>query len=182
MSALTDDRLVGYVDAALGHELIAHLDSQVASAQRLLQIVLEQGAAIRDRDVQTVVHYAGAMQVEMQRRVSIEDTRARLLERAAAPLGVTPASVTLDLLTQLLDPPTAARARERSAQLRGLLEEVKREHTVNRALMQQELAFLDHLLRLVGGDGSGAYEPAGTPNPTATQPGARQRRVFDLEV
>src|SRR5271168_33759 len=160
MSALTDagpSGALGFIDAALGDDLIAHLDTQVASAQRLLQIVLEQGVAIRDRDVQMVVRYAGAMQVEMQRRVSVEDTRSRLLERAGVRLGVTPASVTLELLTQLLDPPTASLARERSAQLRGLLEEIKREHTVNRALMQQELAFLDHLLRLIGGDGSGAY-------------------------
>ena len=80
MSALTDVRpagAMGFVDAALGDDLIAHLDTQVASAQRLLQIVLEQGAAIRERDVQTVVRYAGAMQVEMQRRVSVEDTRSR---------------------------------------------------------------------------------------------------------
>ena len=77
--------------------------------------------------------------------------------------------------------PTAALARERSAQLRGLLEEVKREHTVNRALMQQELAFLDHLLRLIGSDGSGAYGASGGPRPAAPS-GASQRRVFDLEV
>jgi hypothetical protein len=145
--------------------------------------VLEQGLAIRDRDVETVVRYAGAMQVEMQRRVTIEDTRARLLERAGVHLGVTAASVSLELLTQLLDPPTADLARERSAHLRGLLEEVKREHTVNRALMQQELAFLDHLLRLVGGDGSGAYRPDGAQSSaTATATGATKRRVFDLEV
>jgi flagellar biosynthesis/type III secretory pathway chaperone len=181
MSALTDDRAVRVIDAPLGDDLIAHLDSQVASAQRLLQIVLEQGVAIRDRDVETVVRYAGAMQVEMQRRVSIEQTRARLLERAGVRLGVTAASVTLDLLAQLLDGPTAHLARERSAQLRGLLEEIKREHTVNRALMQQELAFLDHLLRLIGGDGSGAYHADRTPGATSA-PGSSRRRVFDLEV
>jgi FlgN protein len=181
MSALTDDRPLGVVDARLGDDLIAHLDSQVASAQRLLQIVLDQGAAIRERDVETVVRHAGAMQVEMQRRVTIEQTRAQLLERAGVRLGVTAMSVTLDLLTQLLDGPTAGLARERSAQLRGLLEEVKREHTINRALMQQELAFLDHLLRLVGGDGSGAYRRDHAPA-TNTSAGPRQRRVLDLEV
>ncbi len=58
--------------------------------------MLEQGAAIRVRDVETVVRYAGAMQVEMQRRVSIEQTRAQLLERAGVRLGVTAASVTLE--------------------------------------------------------------------------------------
>ncbi len=180
MSAVTDEHALGFIDARLGDDLIAHLDSQVASAQRLLQIVLEQGAAIRERDVETVVRHAGAMQVEMQRRVTVEQTRSQLLERAGTRLGVTSASVTLELLTRLLDGPTAGLARERSAELRGLLEEVKREHTINRALMQQELAFLDHLLRLVGGEGSGAYHR--DRSPAAASAGPRQRRVLDLEV
>jgi hypothetical protein len=122
------------------------------------------------------------MQVEMQRRVSIEQIRSRLLERAGVRLGVTAAAVTLDLLTQLLDRPTADLARERSAQLRGLLEEIKREHAVNRALMHQELAFLDHLLRLMGGDDSGAYRPDPGAGPVSTAGRTAQRRVFDLEV
>ncbi len=182
MSAVADQHLLGFIDARLGDDLIAHLDNQVASAQRLLQIVLEQGAAIRERDVETVVRHAGAMQVEMQRRVTIEQTRSHLLERAGVRLGVTAASVTLELLTQLLDGPTADLARERSAQLRGLLEEVKREHTINRALMQQELAFLDHLLQLIGGDGSGAYRPGRAAAPAGGVSRAGQRRVFDLEA
>jgi len=184
MSALIDERptVVGpVVDDGLGEDLIAHLGEQLISAQRLLQVVLEQGVAIRERDVQEVVRYAGEMQVEMQRRGAIENTRSRLLERAGVRLGITAASVSLDLLTRLLDPGTAALAREHSTRLRGLLEEIKREHTVNRALMQQELAFLDHLLRLIDGDGSGAYQ-AGGAAPTASATGASQRRVFDLEV
>ena len=52
-------------------------------------------------------------------------------------------------------------ARERSSELRGLLEETKREHHVNRALMSQELAFLDHLLRLAGERGDTVYDRAG---------------------
>jgi len=186
MSALADNQPQfesGFVDVALGNELIAHLDHQVGSAQRLLQIVLAQGAAIRARDVETVVRYAGAMEVEMERRISIEQTRAKLLERAGGHLGVTASSVTLELLTQLLDPPTAELARERSTQLRGLLEEAKREHTLNRALMHQELAFLDHLLLVLDGDGSGAYQSDGaTGSATNAAPTTHQRRVLDLEA
>jgi hypothetical protein len=186
MSALADHHAPAanaHVDVALGHELIAHLDHQVASAQRLLQIVLAQGAAIRARDVETVVRYAGAMEVEMERRVAIEATRSQLLERAGGRLGVAPSAVTLDLITQLLDPPTAELARERSTQLRGLLEEAKREHTLNRALLHQELAFLDHLLLVLGGEDSGAYHADGvTSASTAAPPSSPHRRVLDLEA
>jgi hypothetical protein len=186
MSALADNHspvTERIVDVALGHELIAHLDHQVGSAQRLLQIVLAQGAAIRARDVEEVVRYAGAMEVEMQRRVSIEETRTRLLDRAGAHLGVTPSSVTIEQLSTLLDGPTAELARERSTQLRGLLEEAKREHTLNRALMHQELAFLDHLLLVLDGDGSGAYQADGATRANANPaPTSNQRRVLDLEA
>ncbi|MGA7704997.1 MAG: hypothetical protein WB998_08905, partial [Solirubrobacteraceae bacterium] len=54
-------------DAALGAEVLAHLDAQVDSARRLLEVVLEQGAAIRERDVHTVVRLAGILRGEMGR-------------------------------------------------------------------------------------------------------------------
>jgi len=182
MSVITAPTDASAGDAALGHDVIRHLDVQLTSARRLLQIVLEQGEAIRARDVQSVVRYAGALQVEMQRRAAIEQERTQLLVRAGAQLGITGASVTLELLSRLLTPEAAIVARERSAELRGLLEEVKREHTVNRALLQQELAFLDHLLRLVGGDDSGAYDAAGERPSAGPATSAQPRRVFDLEV
>ena len=37
-------------DSSLANDVIAHLDAQLLSARRLLQVVLEQGAAIRARD------------------------------------------------------------------------------------------------------------------------------------
>ena len=67
-----------------------HLEMQLVAAQRLLQVVLEQGAAIRRRDVQNVVRLAGMLQVEIQRRQADRRQRARLLERAGARLGVAP--------------------------------------------------------------------------------------------
>ena len=65
--------------------------------------------------------------------------------------GSLPGAVTLTLLTNLMPESSAQDALERSWELRGLLAELQREHTVNRALMHQELAFLDHLLRLADG-------------------------------
>ena len=70
-------------------------------------------------------------------------------------------------------PLEAATARERSAELRGLLEEIAREHGINRALMRQELAFLDHLMRLVGGEPEDpatarSRAPPATPPPPST--------------
>ena len=58
--------------------------------------------------------------------------------------------MTLPTLTGFMDEAEAAQIENRSAELRGLLAEIAREHGINRALMRQELTFLDHLIRLVG--------------------------------
>jgi FlgN protein len=160
------------VNPALEAELLVHLNSQLASARRLLSLVLEQGKAIRSHDVDGVLGRLADVQTEMGRRGALEQDRAALLQRAGAAIGTTAAEVTLEHLCAMVTPGAARSARERSAELRGLLAEIAREHGINRALMRQELAFLAHLVRLVGhdtpepgygrpdGGGGGATAPA----------------------
>lgn len=136
-------------DPRLPGDVLTHLDAQLGSAQRLLQSVLAQGVAIRGQDVDGVVRQVAIFQAELERRARLEEERALLLARAGAQLGIAPAALTLAHLTTLMPAHDAQRATERSAQLRGLLGELTREHACNQALMRQELAFLDHLLRLV---------------------------------
>ena len=170
------------VDVLLTGDVIAHLDAQLISARRLLQVVLEQAAAIRKRDVRTVVALTGVLQAELERRHALEQERSRLLERAGSRLGVNPGAVTLGLLEALMHPQSAQSARTRSAELRGLLDEVKREHYCNRMMMQQELAFLDHLLRLAHGEGDAGYGSGGDrPTPSRSAFSGRHR-MLDMEV
>ena len=169
-------------DAALTTDVISHLEAQLVSARRLLQIVLEQGAAIRARDVQQVVSLTGLLQAELQRRALIERDRAILLDRAGAHLGVAPTAVSMSLLDAVMDPGRAPLAHARSAELRGILEEVQREHHVNRALMNQELAFLDHLLRLTDADRHLGYDSAGDHNRMSAPRLSSRHRVLDVEV
>jgi hypothetical protein len=174
---------------AFGTDVLRHLDAQIASARRLLDAVLRQGAAIRNRDVDAVLARLGEMQAEMERRSSLERDRVRILTQAGGGLGVAAHTVTLEALTQLLNPNEADAAKARSAELRGLLAEVQREHIVNRALMRQELAFLSHLTRQLGIDGEDVgYRPPTEPGATmratldpAAQP-VRMRRALDLEA
>ena len=168
-------------DAALTTEVIAHLEAQLVAARRLLQVVLEQGAAIRNQDVRGVVQLTGVLQVELQHRQMLEHERIALLERAGARLGVAGGSVTVALLETLMDTDSALVAGARSAELRGLLEVIQREHHVNRALMSQELAFLDHLLKLAGVAGDESYN-AGGDRLATTAAQTTGHRVFDLEV
>jgi len=178
---MTASLLPAAPEGALGPALVAHLDEQIASTQRLLQIVMAQAAAIRDRDVDTVLGSITEIQGEMERRAALERVRTGLLARAGAQLGVAAHAVTLDAVCSLIAPAEAAAARERSAELRGLLAEVGRQHGANRLLMRQELAFLEHLTRLLGGEEHGAYAPpgAGAPvHPAAVRP----HRVLDLQA
>jgi hypothetical protein len=168
-------------DHVLTSDFLTHLDAQLVAARRLLAVVLDQGAAIRKRDVRTVVALTGVLQAELRHREQLESARMLLLQRAGARLGVGGGSVTISLLQNLMDPESAQAAGARSAELRGMLEEIQREHYVNRALMSQELAFLDHLLKLAGLGGNESYN-AGGDRLATTAADVTGRRVFDLEV
>jgi hypothetical protein len=184
MSAMAENPAVEFiavesrpVDMVLTRDVLSHLATQLDSAHRMLAIVLEQATAIRQRAVPQVVKLATALQTEMHRREVIEADRLQLLDRAGTQLRVSASDVSIAMLANLMDEESAEIARGRTAELRGLLLEIQREHTTNRALMQQELAFLDHLLRLAGN--AGGYDSGG-------EQGRRKplmhRPVFDLEA
>jgi hypothetical protein len=167
----------------LAPDVLAHLDAQIASVGRLLEVVLEQGAAIRARDVHNVVRLAGLLHGELTRRAAIEQARSQLLERAGLQLGMPAAAVTLSAMSRLMDPAAAALAAERSAQLRGLVGELRRQHACNRALMQVELSFLNHLMRSLSLDASiHSYDPRGTATSGARAGSAGALRVLDLQA
>ena len=165
----------------LSHDVLIHLDAQIASARHLLDLVLEQGRAIRQRAVEPVLQKLAAIQAEVERRSHLEAARTELLTRAGAALGVPAPTVTMRQLAALMHPHEAQHALAMSQQLTGLLNEVAREHGVNRALMRQELTFLSHLTRLVGGaEPEGAYRPPAVPTSGAAPRAPRAHRLLDL--
>jgi hypothetical protein len=170
------------VSTVLEAELLVHLDTQINSARRLLGLVLEQGKAIRGRDVDAVLGKLTEVQSEMGRRGNLEQDRAALLQRAGAALGVPAAQVTLERLCSLVTPAAAETARQRSAELRGLLAEIAREHGINRALMRQELAFLAHLTRLIGQDTEPGYSRPDAGGPGAAPSAPPIHRALDLQA
>jgi hypothetical protein len=169
-------------NGALGAEVLAHLDAQIVAARRLLEVVLEQGAAIRERDVHTVVRLAGILRGEMGRRALLEEHRGRLLAHCGERLGISPEEVTLGRLSTLMEPAAAELANARSAELRGLLHELQREHTCNRALMQIELGFLDHLMGMLAMDGVSGYDTHGSSKPITRSRPNGGLHVLDLHA
>ncbi len=167
-------------DPVLSRDVLQHLATQLDSAKRMLAIVLEQASAIRQRAVPQVVRLASSLQAEMHRREVLEVERLSLLERASVRLGVGAGDISIAMLTQLMDDESAAIARNRTVELRGMLHEIQREHTTNRALMQQELAFLDHLLRLAGS--AGGYDQSGEQGAARRRAPLMHQPVFDVEA
>ena len=165
------------VDAALSAAVLAHLETQIESAGRLLGTILAQGTAIRGRDVEAVLARLADVKTEMSQRATLEEQRTNLLVRAGLALGVPAPQVTLDAMTTLMPANEAARARQRSSELRGLLAEIAREHGINRALMRQELAFLSHLTRLIGRETEPGYQATGGAGPAVAS-----HHVLDLQA
>ena len=168
----------------LGDDVVMHLDAQIASARRLLSAVLRQGQSIRAREVEEVMARLADIQAEMGRRAALEGTRTAILTTAGAALGIPPHTVTIESLAQLLAPAHATTALQRSAELRGLLGEIVREHAINRVLMRQELAFLDHLMRELGAEpdtGYGALAGGAAAHAPARGPQAAFR-TLDLQA
>jgi hypothetical protein len=165
-------------------DVLSHLDAQLGSARRLLAQILRQSGAIRRRDVDGVLATMTDIQSEMASRGRLESERTELLWRAGSALGIPAEAVTLAELTGLMELHDADDARARSAELRGLLSEIEREHGINRALMRQELSFLEHLTRMLGGGAdSVGYRRPGAPaaNPSQ-QNGHAALHVLDLEA
>jgi len=141
--------------------LIDHLERQLASAQRLLQTVIAQRDAIRAQDVEGVLARLAEVQQEMGRRMQLERERDVLLDQASTALRRPASDLTLEMILVLVPAGDAVRARTLSAELRGTLSETARIHGQNRILIRQELAFLDHLMRVLSGTPEGAYSAAG---------------------
>jgi FlgN protein len=169
-------------DRKLTRDVLTHLDAQISSARGLLELVLEQGTAIREHDVQTVVRLAGILRGEMGRRQMLEEQRSLLLARSGERLGVPAEGVTLALLTTVMDDADAERASGRSAELRGLLYELQRQHTTNRTIMQIELGFLDHLMGVLALDGVNGYDTHGSSTSITQSRPSGGLHVLDLRA
>ena len=142
--------------------ILSHLDKQVESARRLLGIVIDQSAAIRQQDVEGVLVKLAELQGEMVTRAQLEQERDQLIQVAATRLGVAPDDVDLEAMLTLDPHIDGQLARNLSAELKGLVTETSRVHDQNRLLVRQELSFLDHLVRVLSGTPQSGYSKTGS--------------------
>ena len=124
--------------------------------------MIEQSAAIRDQDVETVLVKMAELQGEMVTRTQLEQERDGLIQSAATRLGVSRRRVDLDAMLTLEPQLDGQHARNLSAELKGLVTETSRVHDQNRMLVRQELSFLDHLMRVLSGTPQSGYSATGS--------------------
>ncbi len=141
--------------------LLEHLERQLASSRRLLEIVITQRGAIRRQDVETVLASLADVQAEMNHRARLEQERDSLLAEVAGARGAAPETIGLEDVLLGRPPAECLQARTMSAELRGLVVEIGRIHEQNRVMIRQELAFLDHLMRVLSGTPQAGYSPTG---------------------
>ena len=77
-------------DPALLAALARHLELQIESGRRLLDQVLRQGAAIRERDAEAVLARLADIKGEMAARETLERDRGALIDDVALRLGIAP--------------------------------------------------------------------------------------------
>ena len=101
------------------------------------------------------------LQGEMAQRLVLEKERERLIGAAASRLGLPFEEVDIEGILSLEPGRDGGPARRLSAELKGLVDETARIHAQNQVLIQQELSFLDHLMRLLSGSWQAGYSPTG---------------------
>ena len=92
-------------------ELLEHLERQVASARKLLGIVLAQTEAIKRQDVELLLARLADVQLEMRTRERLEHERDAIIRVVAGQLGVAPGEIDIESILALVAPPGADQAR-----------------------------------------------------------------------
>ena len=132
---------------AIAHELCTNLEDQVRVWRRLLDLSQAQLTALQAQDVQSVHAILQEIEMTMVDRSRTELRRSMLIDQTANELGVTTADVTRDLISAHCDAPIASALATASAELRDLVTGLDDVVARNTALLEQELAIIEIMVR-----------------------------------
>jgi hypothetical protein len=153
---------------ALRH-LIAVLRRQADSLEAALLLTEAQTSAIARRDIDAVSSLAISLETEVVTGRRLEQKRRGFAASLANALGVEEQDTTLGTLAAAL-PKTDARALLAAGEtVIRAVERLARQSAANRVLLENELAVIDHVMRIahhsepVSYRGSGAYQSESIP-------------------
>lgn len=132
---------------SIAHELCLNVQEQVRVWRRLLDLSLAQLQALQQQDVHSVHAILQEIEIAMLERSRTEVRRGVLLEQAAASLGIPSAQVTRDVIAAQCDAPLGEALGRAAEELRALVVELDAVVARNAAMLEQELAIIEVLVR-----------------------------------
>jgi hypothetical protein len=127
--------------------LLAALDAQLEQQGRLAAISEAQTSALATRDVEQVDALTRALESAVLEGPALEQRRAGAAADLATALGVDPAGATISTLLKIMPAPLASLLSRRQEALLSSIQRLRRASAVNRALIEGELATIDHVMR-----------------------------------
>lgn len=132
---------------AIAHELCTNLEEQVRVWRRLLDLSQAQLTALQSQDVHAVHAILQEIEMTMLDRSRTELRRSMLIGQVATELGVPAADVTRELVAARCDAPIAEALATASDELRELVSGLDDVVARNTALLEQELAIIEIMVR-----------------------------------
>ncbi|MCW2924151.1 MAG: hypothetical protein JWM98_1555 [Thermoleophilia bacterium] len=132
---------------SIAHELCLNLEEQTRVWRRLLDLSHAQLAALEVQDVHSVHAILQEVEIAMLDRSRTEVRRGVLLAQAGALLEIAPDQVTRDIIAEHCDAPLGQALAVAAEELRALVVELDAVVGRNTAMLEQELAIIEVLVR-----------------------------------
>lgn len=131
----------------VAHEICLNLDEQARVWRRLLDLSQAQLQALQHQDVHSVHALLQEIEIAMLDRSRTEVRRGMLLTQVASLLGIAPEAVTRDIIAAHCDSPLGETLVRSADELRVLVVELDAVVARNAAMLEQELAIIEVLVR-----------------------------------
>lgn len=132
---------------SIAHELCLNVEEQARVWRRLLDLSQAQLSALKSQDVHAVHAILQEVEIAMLDRSRTEVRRGVLLAQAAAHLEIPIDAVTRDIIVAHCDAPLGAALSRSAEELRALVVELDAVVARNTAMLEQELAIIEVLVR-----------------------------------
>jgi hypothetical protein len=131
----------------IAHEVCLNVQEQTRVWRRLLDLSLAQLQALQSQDVHSVHAILQELEVAMLERSRTEVRRGMLLNQAAVVLEIPVDDITRDILVEHCDESLAQELVRSAEELRALIVELDAVVARNSAMLEQELAIIEVLVR-----------------------------------
>lgn len=158
-------------------EVLVNLQAQVHMYRRLFDLAQAQVVALRQRDMQAVHALLQEIELAMIDRSQVEQARGAMLDRLSVELGIHVDEINVAVVQQHAEPAIAQGIAACSEELKQLIGDLDVVVGKNKALLEQELELIDHMVRgVTRGPRVPTYGSTGASDPSA------HLKLLDMQV